>query len=57
MDNIFDMEQYEKEEENFINSLDLSNCDLEENYLTEQEKFLDDLLNENLDTLDMIKER
>lgn len=57
MDNIFDMEQYEEEEENFINSLDLSNCDLEENYLTEQEKFLDDLLNESLDTIDLIKER
>jgi hypothetical protein len=54
---IFDMEQYEEEEGKFINSLDLSNCDLDENYLTEEEKFLDDLLNENLDTLDLIKER
>lgn len=57
MDNIFDMEQYEEEEEKFISNLDLSNCNLDENYLTEEEKFLDNLLNESLDTISIIKER
>lgn len=55
--NMFDMEQYEDEEEEFIDSLDLSNCDFDENLLTEEEKFLNDLSDEYFDTLDLIKER
>lgn len=57
MKDMFDMEQYEEEEEKFIDSLDLSKCDFDENILTEEEKFLNDLSDEYFDTLDLIKER
>lgn len=57
MKDMFDMEQYEKEEEKFIDSLDLGNDNLTDDDLTEEEIFLDNLLNEHLDTIDLIKER